>query len=155
MQEVIYQDKPQLTLRHTLTEVPGEQWKASELLEWAASRFPGDVRFACSFGAEDVVLLHLIARGRLPIEVFYLDTGRLHQETYDLIEKTRNRYGISIRAYFPDAQALGKMVAAKGPNSFYDSIENRKECCFLRKVDPLARALQGAKVWVTGQRREQ
>ena len=81
-----------------------------------------------------------------------MDTGRLFKETYNLIDRTRARYGKPIKVYFPKAEQVEKLVTAKGMHSFYESVENRKECCFIRKVEPLQRALQGAKVWVTGLR---
>ncbi|MDV6345756.1 phosphoadenylyl-sulfate reductase [Nitrosomonas sp. Is37] len=111
--------------------------------------------FASSFGAEDMVLTDLIARDYPGIAVFTLDTGRLPQETYDLMQVVRDRYGLSIQAYFPDAAAVESYVAQNGPNGFYQSVELRKRCCYIRKVEPLQRALTGKRAWITGMRREQ
>lgn len=111
--------------------------------------------FANSLGAEDMVLTDLIARHYSGIGMFTLDTGRLPQETYDLMQKVKEHYGVAIYAYFPDASTVEDYVAQHGPNGFYDSIALRKRCCFIRKVEPLKRALAGKKAWVTGMRREQ
>ncbi len=126
----------------------------SELLIWAREKFP-NLAFACSFGAEDMVLLDLFAKLELPGKVFYLDTGRLHQETYDLVDLARERYGLRIEAYAPRSITVSNLISLKGPNSFYRSVEDRKECCFIRKVEPLNRALAGVDAWITGQRRDQ
>lgn len=111
--------------------------------------------FANSLGAEDMVLTDLIAQHYPGIGMFTLDTGRLPQETYDLMQKVKERYGVAIYAYFPDASAVEDYVIQHGPNGFYDSVALRKRCCFLRKVEPLKRALTGKKAWITGMRREQ
>ncbi len=111
--------------------------------------------FANSFGAEDMVLTDLISKHAPSIETFSLDTGRLPDETYRLMQEVRDRYGISITTYFPDAQLVEEYVRAHGPNAFYDSVELRKRCCHIRKVEPLKRALTGKKAWITGLRREQ
>ncbi len=111
--------------------------------------------FACSFGLEDMVLLDLIAKRARSIEVFVLDTGRLHSETYSLMEAVRNQYGVPIRVYCPDTQALEKWIEENGPNAFYNSVSQRKQCCHIRKVIPLQRALSGKGAWITGLRREQ
>ena len=111
--------------------------------------------FATSFGAEDMVLLHLIAEHARKIEVFSLDTGRLPEETYRLMSAVRNRYPVAVRVYAPDSSALETYVDRNGPNAFYNSVAQRKECCHIRKVEPLRRALSGRKAWVTGLRREQ
>jgi len=111
--------------------------------------------FANSLGAEDMVLTDLIARHYPGIGMFTLDTGRLPQETYDLMQKVKERYNVAIYAYFPDALAVEDYVVQHGPNGFYDSIALRKRCCFIRKVEPLKRALTGKKAWITGMRREQ
>ena len=128
---------------------------AAERLAHICSVFPEGVVFSSSLGQEDQVITHLIARQQLPVNIFTLDTGRLFQETYDLLDRTSARYKVGIRVFFPDASRVEAMVAEKGVNSFYESVENRKECCFIRKVEPLNRALKGAKVWVTGLRAEQ
>jgi phosphoadenosine phosphosulfate reductase len=111
--------------------------------------------FATSFGVEDMVILDLISRHAREIEVFTLDTGRLPEETYALMSLVRERYPVRVRVYYPDTGTLERFVALNGPNAFYDSIAQRRECCQIRKVDPLGRALGGKKAWVTGLRREQ
>ncbi|MGX5817413.1 phosphoadenylyl-sulfate reductase [Chitinophaga lutea] len=117
--------------------------------------FPGAVAFSTSFGQEDQALADIIWRNDLPVRVFTLDTGRLFQETYDLMDLTLARYRHHFEVYFPETSAVEALVKEKGANSFYESVENRKECCHIRKVVPLNRALQGAKVWITGLRAEQ
>jgi phosphoadenosine phosphosulfate reductase len=111
--------------------------------------------FACSFGLEDMVLLDLIAKHAPRIEVFTLDTGRLPDETHALLEQVREIYTIPIRLYFPDATMVENWVAQNGTNGFYRSMSQRKQCCEIRKVVPLGRALAGKKAWITGLRREQ
>jgi len=111
--------------------------------------------FACSFGAEDMVLVDLIARAALPIGVFTLDTGRLPGETYDLIDRVHTHYGLTIDVRYPDAQALEAYVARNGINAFYRSVALREQCCTVRKTEPLARALEGKGAWITGLRRSQ
>jgi len=113
------------------------------------------VAFANSLGAEDMVLTDIIDRYQLPIEMFSLDTGRLPQETYDLMQIVRERYKTPLRIYFPNVKQVEAYVAEHGVNGFYDSVELRKACCHIRKVEPLRRALQGKRAWVTGMRREQ
>ncbi|MBZ5856307.1 phosphoadenylyl-sulfate reductase [Flavihumibacter profundi] len=128
---------------------------AAERLKYICSQFESGVVFSTSLGQEDQVITHLIARQHLPVSVFTLDTGRLFQETYDLLDRTIARYKVQVNIFFPDASRVEAMVNEKGPNSFYESVENRKECCFIRKVEPLNRALKGARVWITGLRAEQ
>lgn len=125
------------------------------ILEFAAQEFKSKIRFASSMGVEDQVITHIIAKEKIPVEIFTLDTGRMFHETYELIEKTEARYDITIKIYFPDATEVEDMVNAKGINLFYKSIENRKMCCGIRKIKPLKRALEGMNAWVTGLRREQ
>jgi phosphoadenosine phosphosulfate reductase len=110
---------------------------------------------ANSFGAEDMVLTDLIARHRLPIAIFTLDTGRLPAETYDLIDRVRVHYGLPVEVYYPDTRALEGFVRDNGVNAFYRSVELRQGCCGIRKTEPLARALAGRGAWITGQRRAQ
>jgi phosphoadenosine phosphosulfate reductase len=110
---------------------------------------------ASSFSAEDMVLTDMIARSHRDIEIFSLDTGRLPEETYRLMSEVKSRYGIDVKVYFPDSNALEEYVAAHGTNGFYHGIELRKRCCRIRKVEPLGRALRGKKAWITGMRREQ
>ncbi len=111
--------------------------------------------FATSLGAEDMVITDLIWRSNAPIELFTLDTGRLPEETHRLIQEVRDHYGFAIRAYAPEREDVESYLFANGPNAFYDSIELRKECCRIRKVVPLGRALAGRRAWITGLRREQ
>lgn len=113
------------------------------------------VAFANSLGAEDMVLTDIIDRNRIAVEMFSLDTGRLPQETYDLMQTVRERYKTPLHVYFPDAKRIETYVAEHGVNGFYQSIELRKACCHIRKVEPLQRALQGKRAWITGIRREQ
>ncbi len=127
----------------------------AQSLAYLAAHFPDKVVFSTSFGIEDQVITHFIFENELPIQVFTLDTGRLFPETYATWSRTVERYGRPIEAYYPDAQALQAFVSAKGPNSFYESVDNRKSCCHIRKVEPLNRALTGQSVWITGIRAEQ
>jgi len=113
------------------------------------------VTFANSLGAEDMVLTDIIERFQLDIDMFSLDTGRLPQETYDLMQIVRNKYKKPLRILFPNVKQVESYVAEHGVNGFYESIELRKACCHMRKVEPLRRALQGKRAWVTGIRREQ
>ena len=111
--------------------------------------------FASSLAAEDMVLTDLILKAGLPIGIFSLDTGRLHPETLAVVDAVRAHYDYEIALYHPNAQAVDEYVAENGINAFYDSIEMRRTCCGIRKVEPLGRALAGNKAWVTGQRRAQ
>lgn len=137
-------------LQRVLNEQPAEQ-----ILRRAASEFPGQVALASSLGLEDQVLTDMIARSGADIPVFTLDTGRLFPETYELIERTQARYGVRVRIWFPESTAVQEMVNRHGVNLFLDSIELRKKCCQIRKIEPLKRALHGLGAWVTGLRREQ
>lgn len=120
-----------------------------------ARRYSGKIVFASSLGAEDQVLTHLIVEAGAEIPILTLDTGRLPQETYELIDATRRRFGVEIGVYFPDAEAVESLVRERGPNLFYEGIELRKACCRVRKVLPLERALEGRIAWLTGMRRSQ
>jgi len=113
------------------------------------------VTFANSLGAEDMILTDLICRNAVDIDIFTLDTGRLHEETYSLLEQIKKRYDLLVTVYYPEATAIEQYVKQQGINGFYDSVAARKSCCQIRKVGPLKRALQGKKAWVTGLRREQ
>jgi phosphoadenosine phosphosulfate reductase len=128
---------------------------AAQVLAWADARFGERAGIASSFGVEDVVLIDLAAQHAPRLRVFTLDTGRLPPETYEVMEQVRRRYGISIESYFPDRAAVEKLEREKGFFSFKRSIEERKECCAIRKLEPLSRALAGRDAWVTGLRREQ
>ncbi|RYE68570.1 MAG: phosphoadenylyl-sulfate reductase [Oxalobacteraceae bacterium] len=123
-------------------------------LERIASDFSPAV-FASSLAAEDMVLTDLILRAKLPIRIFTLETGRLHKETLGMLDRVREVYGYDIEPYRPDPAAVDAYVQQNGLNAFYDSVEMRKECCRIRKVDPLNRALAGQRAWITGQRRAQ
>lgn len=126
-----------------------------EALTFLSQKFEGQITFSTSFGWEDQVITDLIFANDIPVRVFTLETGRLFPETYYVWNRTLENYQKPIHAYHPDAAALEDMVSEKGPNSFYESVENRKQCCFIRKIVPLKRALKGNKCWVTGIRAEQ
>jgi phosphoadenosine phosphosulfate reductase len=123
-------------------------------LKRIASEFAPAV-FASSLAAEDMVLTDLILRNKLSIGIFSLETGRLHAETLGMLDKIKANYGSEIVLYKPEVAAVEGYVAKNGLNAFYDSVEMRKECCRIRKIEPLNRALAGNKAWVTGQRRAQ
>ncbi len=124
-------------------------------LETISGLFGDAVVFSSSLGQEDQVITDAILFNKIPISIFTIDTGRLFNETYELLDKTEARYHSKIKVFFPDTAGVEQFVNTKGINSFYESTENRKECCHIRKVEPLNRALQGAKVWITGLRAEQ
>ena len=126
-----------------------------ETFTFLANEYKGKVVFSTSFGQEDQVITHLIGQNDLSINIFTLDTGRLFQETYDVFHKTLKKYKKEIKVYFPEASEVENLLKQKGPNSFYESVENRKECCFIRKVAPLTKALKGNSIWITGLRAEQ
>ncbi len=111
--------------------------------------------FASSLAAEDMVLTDLILKNKLAISIFTLETGRLHAETLGVLAAIRSHYGVDLAQYKPDPAALEAYVSENGLNAFYDSVEMRKECCRIRKVEPLNRALAGNQAWITGQRRAQ
>ena len=131
--------------------------KAAEVRERLAAAVDehGRVIYSNSLGAEAMVLTDIIWTHAPAIDMFSIDTGRLHQETYDLLEKLERRYQRSLNLVFPDAQALGRLVSAQGINGFYHSLEARLACCHVRKVEPFKRAIAGYTAWVTGVRREQ
>lgn len=126
-----------------------------EAIKLVTELFPGKAVFSSSLGQEDQVLTDVIFRNSLPVKIFTIDTGRLFNEAYELLERTHARYHQSIRVYFPEAADVEEFIASNGINSFYESVENRKGCCYIRKVKPLNRALTGARVWITGLRAEQ
>ncbi|MFN0150854.1 MAG: phosphoadenylyl-sulfate reductase [bacterium] len=126
-----------------------------EILAWAHKTFGDRVAFASSFGAEDVAVIDMIASAAPKLRIFTLDTGRLHEETYDVMERIRVRYGVAIETYFPERGEVESLERAKGFHSFRQSIDDRKECCGIRKVKPLKRALSTVDAWITGLRREQ
>ena len=132
-----------------------KDFSIEETLSFLANEYSNQVVFSTSFGQEDQVITDFIGKNELPITIFTLDTGRLFQETYDVFHKTVKKYKTEIKTYFPETAAVESLLNEKGPNSFYSSVENRKECCFIRKVAPLTKALQGNAIWITGLRAEQ
>ena len=118
-------------------------------------KYRGRIAFATNLGAEDQVLTQMVAAIDPTIKIFTLDTGRLFQESYELLQRTNEKYGIKIQVFFPDAKQVESMVNNKGINLFYESVENRKLCCYIRKIEPLNRALEGKEIWITGLRSEQ
>ena len=128
---------------------------AEELIQWTVDHYGLKAGLACSFGMEDMVLIDIIAKGKKPMTIFTLDTGRLHEETYQVMDRVRSHYGLEIKTYFPNLEQVQVLVREKGFFSFKESIENRKECCGIRKVEPLNRALGELDAWVTGLRRDQ
>lgn len=116
---------------------------------------PDGIVFSTSLGQEDQIITDVIFKNKLPIKVFTLDTGRLFYEHYELLANNNSKYKVNTEVYFPEANDVEKYVNEKGINAFFHSVENRKECCNIRKVKPLNRALEGAKVWITGLRSEQ
>ncbi|MGE0077571.1 MAG: phosphoadenylyl-sulfate reductase [Bacteroidales bacterium] len=126
-----------------------------DVLDWFLEEYKGRIALASSMGLEDQVLIDMIVKADPLVKIFTLDTGRLFYETYELIEKTNLRYKTNIEVYFPDSADVQSMVNSKGINLFFQSIENRKECCNIRKIEPLQRAFQGLDVWICGLRREQ
>ena len=124
-------------------------------LQKLAELFPQKIVFSTSFSLEDQIISHYILTNNLPIEIFTLDTGRLFPETYQTLHNTNKRYNTKIKVYFPNHKKVEEMVNQKGVFSFYDSVEERKSCCFIRKVEPLNRALDGNTCWITGIRAEQ
>jgi phosphoadenosine phosphosulfate reductase len=128
---------------------------AEEILKYTFKEFSSKIAFASSLGLEDQVITHMIAQNCPEMTVFTLDTGRLFPETYELIDKTNARYKMKMKIFFPEASAVEEMVNTEGINLFFNSIENRKRCCSIRKTEPLKRALQGLDAWVTGLRNSQ
>lgn len=125
-----------------------------ESLFQLSEKFRNKIVFSTSLGLEDQVITDIIFSNDLPIRVFTIDTGRMFNETYSVLNKTNEFYDKKIQIYFPKNDAVEKLVNEKGPFSFYESVENRKECCFIRKVEPLNRALKGMQAWITGIRAE-
>ena len=138
-----------------MTGVDFEKMSAQELLAWGLKEFGNKIVLASSFGAEDVVLIDMIVKIKKDARIFSLDTGRLPQATYDVMDACRAKYGINYEVMFPDTEKTQAMERTKGMNSFYESIENRKECCNIRKVEPLKKILATSEAWITGLRREQ
>jgi len=146
-----------MTLEKNMHELEYQltQLNAQEGLALIADLFPGKVTFSTSLGQEDQVITQLIAEARLPISIFSLDTGRLFPETLDLLSRTEAKYKQNIKVYYPNTDSIEKLVSENGINGFYESVDHRKSCCFVRKVEPLRRALSGNDVWVTGLRADQ
>lgn len=128
---------------------------AAEILEFMIKEFGGKLAFASSLGAEDQVITEMLSRIDPSVRIFTLDTGRLFPESYDLLDITEKRYKVKIDIYFPDSSRVESMVNARGINLFYESVENRKLCCHIRKIEPLTRALSTCDAWISGLRREQ
>lgn len=126
----------------------------TDALRWWSDAYSGNVVFSTSFSMEDQIILFDIATNDIPVSIFTLDTGRLFPETYSVWSNTMAKYGVEIDTYYPDAIELQAFVTANGPNAFYNSVENRKTCCAIRKVEPLKKALVGKAVWITGLRAE-
>ena len=124
-------------------------------IKLVADLYPGQAVFSSSLGQEDQVITDTIFKNKFPVKIFTIDTGRLFSETYELLDRTVARYQAPIHVYFPEAADVESFVLNKGVNSFYESVDNRKDCCHIRKVKPLNRALKGAKVWITGLRAAQ
>ncbi len=145
---------------HTATQIYNQlpdqisRLSIAEALDMLARRFPGRVVFSTSFSLEDQVITHHILSARLPIAIFTLDTGRLFAETYSVWSSTNSKYDHRVQAYYPDRLLLERYLNERGPNAFYESVANRKDCCYIRKVEPLKRALKDQAVWVTGLRAE-
>jgi phosphoadenosine phosphosulfate reductase len=125
-----------------------------EALTLLGQVFPGRVTFSSSFSFEDQLVSHDILTNNIDISIFTLDTGRMFPETYSVWSRTNEKYNTRITPYYPDTEDIQQFVQERGPNSFYESVENRKTCCFIRKVEPLGRALKGNAIWVTGLRAE-
>ena len=125
-----------------------------EAIKILAEAFPGGLTFSTSFGMEDQVITDLLSQSGEPVAVFTLDTGRLFPETYSTWSRTLEHYRLTINAYYPNAENIQEFVREYGPNSFYESVERRKQCCHIRKVEPLKKALAGKAVWITGLRAE-
>lgn len=128
---------------------------AKEILSYLNKTYGKDAVFSTSFGIEDQVITHLLHEVGRDISIFTLETGRLFPETYKVWNRTREKYDLDIKTYFPQTDKVEAMLRAKGPSSFYNSVEDRKECCGIRKIEPLHRAIKGYKIWITGIRAEQ
>ncbi len=133
-----------------------ESKSSQEVIFWAIDHFGvNNILQASSLGIEDQIITDMMMKINPEVNIFTLDTGRLHQETYNTLEETRKKYNKNIDIVFPEPDAVEHMVNSKGPNLFYESVENRKLCCRIRKVEPLKRKLFGIKAWICGLRRDQ
>jgi thioredoxin-dependent adenylylsulfate APS reductase len=147
-------DAPILDLEERSADFEG--LTALEIVTWALENYHPRLSLACSFQAEESVLIDMIYRIRgSDFRIFTLNTGRLNQKTYDCMDEIRTRYGVNLEVYFPDAVKVQEMVRSHGLNLFYNSVDLRKLCCGVRKVEPLNRALKDLDAWMTGLRREQ
>ncbi|MEY3202590.1 MAG: Thioredoxin-dependent 5-adenylylsulfate reductase [Pseudomonadota bacterium] len=146
--------RPNLSDETLMASVAQKTGAASELLARIAQDF-APATCASSLGAEDLVLTDLILKATLPIEIFSLDTGRLPAETYTLMQAVQQHYGLKLTLYYPDTAAIETYTREQGINAFYESVDLRKACCFIRKVEPLKRALRGKRAWITGLRAQQ
>ncbi|HNJ76512.1 MAG TPA: phosphoadenylyl-sulfate reductase [Azospira sp.] len=144
-----------INLNDALVASTAEKTAKAKALLTEITRDFSPVTFANSLGAEDMVLTDLIVKEKLAIEIFSLDTGRLPLETYDLMAKVQEHYGLKLKVFAPRAELLEPFVRENGINAFYDSVDLRKGCCHVRKVEPLQRALSGKKAWITGMRAQQ
>jgi phosphoadenosine phosphosulfate reductase len=125
-----------------------------DALTLLAQAFPDQVTFSSSFSFEDQLISHDILTNNIDISIFTLDTGRMFPETYSVWSRTNEKYNTQIIPFYPNTDDIQEFVRERGPNSFYESVENRKTCCHIRKVEPLSRALKGKSIWVTGLRAE-
>lgn len=132
-----------------------EQCSVDEVISLAVTEIGEKAVFTTSFSAEDQVITHCIAKKRLPVDLITLDTGRLFNETLETLEKTEKTYNVRVKVFFPEAQDVEAYVRKYGINAFYTSVELRKECCFIRKIKPLERAVHDYNVWLTGLRADQ
>lgn len=143
-------------MQEKLLKIIAESKTLEEKLKQISNLIQGKIVFSTSFGIEDQVISHAIFSQKIKnIEVFTLDTGRLFPETYSVWDKTQLQYNAKIKAYYPNTNTIENYINENGINAFYNSVELRKECCFIRKVEPLNRALVGASIWITGLRAEQ
>ncbi len=126
-----------------------------ELLWYISKTFNDKAVFSTSFGQEDQVISDMILSNNIPIKIFTLDTGRMFEDTYRVMQRTNDKYKTKIEVYFPENKLIEELYKAKGAYSFYESIDNRKECCSIRKVAPLKKALNGNQAWITGLRADQ
>ncbi len=132
-----------------------EKSEPEEILRWALDTYHPRIALASSFGAEDMVLIDVLSKIRPDARIFTLDTGRLHPETYEVMDVVKSKYGFKIDIYFPETKAVEDMVNRYGLNLFYESVDLRRMCCRIRKVEPLTRAVSDLSAWITGLRREQ
>lgn len=138
----------------TVPEIPSTA-TPQEILQAGIGAANGPVKLACSFSVEDMVIIDMASKAGLSIGIFALDTGRLNEETYEVADALAERYRLRVEWFFPRQEAVEELLRSKGPYSFRESLENRHECCHIRKVEPLGRALKGLAGWITGLRREQ